>query len=47
MQPDGRVVEIWLTGAAAGPMRRVTTVEALAGRGLAGDRYAVGGGTWA
>ena len=47
MPPDGRVVEIWLAGAAAEPMRRVDAVEALAGRGLAGDRYALGGGTWA
>lgn len=47
MLPDGRVVEIWLTGAAAEPMRRVTAVEAIAGRGLSGDRYALGGGTWA
>src|SRR3954454_22590317 len=28
-------------------MRRVPTVQALAGQGLAGDRYALGGGTWA
>ena len=41
------VVEIWLTGAAAQPMRRVPSVEAVAGVGLAGDRYALGGGTWA
>jgi MOSC domain-containing protein YiiM len=41
------VVEIWLTAAAAGPMRRVPAVEAVAGLGLAGDRYALGGGTWA
>jgi MOSC domain-containing protein YiiM len=40
-------VEIWLAGAAAEPMRRVAQVEALAGVGLAGDRYALGGGTWA
>jgi MOSC domain-containing protein YiiM len=44
---DGRVVEIWLAGAAAEPMRRVAAVEALAGLGLSGDRYALGGGTWA
>jgi MOSC domain-containing protein YiiM len=43
----GRVVEIWLTGAAAAPMRRVPSVDAVAGVGLAGDRYALGGGTWA
>jgi MOSC domain-containing protein YiiM len=43
----GSVVEIWLAEAAAEPMRRVPTVEAVAGRGLAGDRYALGGGTWA
>ncbi len=41
------MLEIWLAGAAAEPMRRVPTVEAMAGRGLAGDRYALGGGTWA
>jgi MOSC domain-containing protein YiiM len=45
--PEGSVVEIWLTAAAAGPMRRVPAVEAVAGLGLAGDRYALGGGTWA
>jgi MOSC domain-containing protein YiiM len=42
----GSVVEIWLTGRAAEPMRRVPAVEAVAGLGLAGDRYALGGGTW-
>ena len=50
VRPDprhGSVLEIWLAGAAAEPMRRVPTVEAVAGRGLAGDRYALGGGTWA
>jgi MOSC domain-containing protein YiiM len=41
------VVEIWLAGAAAEPMRRVPVVEAVPGQGLAGDRYALGGGTWA
>jgi MOSC domain-containing protein YiiM len=41
------VVEIWLAGAAAEPMRRVLSVAAIAGLGLAGDRYALGGGTWA
>jgi hypothetical protein len=35
---SGSVVEIWLARAAAEPMRRVTAVEAVAGRGLAGDR---------
>ena len=43
----GAVVEIWLAGAAAEPMRRVSSVDAVAGLGLAGDRYALGGGTWA
>ena len=50
MRPDpsaGSVVEIWLAGVAAEPMRRVPSVDAVAGRGLAGDRYALGGGTWA
>ena len=43
----GSVVEIWLAGATAEPMRRVSSVDAVAGLGLAGDRYALGGGTWA
>ena len=50
MRPDppaGSVLEIWLAGAAAEPMRRVPSVDAVAGQGLAGDRYALGGGTWA
>jgi MOSC domain-containing protein YiiM len=45
--PSGSLVEIWLAGAAAEPMHRVDAVEAIAGLGLAGDRYARGGGTWA
>jgi hypothetical protein len=43
----GRLVEIWRTDAAAGPMRRYPTGRLLAGAGLDGDRYALGGGTWA
>ncbi|HEX2075750.1 MAG TPA: MOSC domain-containing protein [Geodermatophilus sp.] len=43
----GLVTEIWLTAAAAAPMRRVPSARLLAGRGLEGDRYALGGGTWA
>ncbi len=45
--PTGSVVEIWLAGVAAAPMDRMPEVEAVPGRGLAGDRYAAGGGTWA
>ena len=44
---DGVLTGIWLTSTAAAPMRRVASAELLAGRGLAGDRYALGGGTWA
>lgn len=44
---DGVLTGIWLTSETAGPMRPVATAELLAGRGLAGDRYALGGGTWA
>ena len=48
MPPEaGSVLEIWLADASAAPMRRVPSVEAIAGAGLAGDRYALGGGTWA
>ena len=43
----GRVREIWTTPAAAAPMVRSASVEALAGVGLAGERYSLGGGTWA
>ncbi|WP_222193199.1 MOSC domain-containing protein [Modestobacter italicus] len=41
------VLEIWRTPTAAGPMQRVPSARLLAGRGLDGDRYALGGGTWA
>ncbi|SHF89671.1 MOSC domain-containing protein [Geodermatophilus nigrescens] len=41
------VTEIWLTTEAAAPMRRVPTARLVAGLGLEGDRYALGGGTWA
>lgn len=47
LRDGGAVVEIWLAGAAAEPMRRVPAVDAVAGMGLTGDRYALGGGTWA
>lgn len=43
----GVVTEIWLTDAAAAPMRRLPAGRLVAGTGLAGDRYALGGGTWA
>jgi MOSC domain-containing protein YiiM len=43
----GVLIGIWLTSEAAAPMRRVPTAQLLAGRGLEGDRYALGGGTWA
>ncbi len=43
----GVLTEIWLTAEAAAPMRRVPSARLLAGRGLEGDRYALGGGTWA
>jgi MOSC domain-containing protein YiiM len=45
---DGGVLTgIWMTSEAAAPMRRVSSARLLAGRGLEGDRYALGGGTWA
>jgi len=44
---SGRVLELWTAPAAAAPMVRSASVQALAGIGLAGDRYALGGGTWA
>jgi MOSC domain-containing protein YiiM len=43
----GVVTEIWRTEAAAAPMRRIPAGRLVAGAGLDGDRYALGGGTWA
>jgi MOSC domain-containing protein YiiM len=43
----GRVLEIWTAPEAAAPMVRTAAVPAVAGVGLTGDRYALGGGTWA
>jgi uncharacterized protein YcbX len=43
----GRLLEIWTTPETAAPMVRCASVAALAGTGLSGDRYALGGGTWA
>jgi MOSC domain-containing protein YiiM len=42
----GRVLEVWTAPRAAAPMVRTPAVPAVAGVGLAGDRYALGGGTW-
>jgi MOSC domain-containing protein YiiM len=43
----GTLLEIWRTPAAAAPMQRVPSATLVAGIGLEGDRYALGGGTWA
>jgi MOSC domain-containing protein YiiM len=43
----GALTEIWIAGAAAAPMRRLSSARLVAGAGLEGDRYALGGGTWA
>ena len=43
----GTLREIWRTAAAAAPMQRLPAATLVAGVGLAGDRYALGGGTWA
>ena len=43
----GVLREIWRTPAAAAPMERVTAARLVVGIGLEGDRYALGGGTWA
>jgi MOSC domain-containing protein YiiM len=42
----GRVRAIFVAPRAAAPMQRVAGVDALAGRGLAGDRYAEGRGSF-
>ncbi len=43
----GTLLEIWSAPEAAGPMRRLPAGRLVAGAGLEGDRYALGGGTWA
>ena len=43
----GSVRQIWSAPSAAAPMRRLPEARLVAGQGLAGDRYALGGGTWA
>ena len=45
-QTVGRIEAIHLADAAAGPMRAVARVRAIAGVGLEGDRYATGTGTY-
>jgi MOSC domain-containing protein YiiM len=42
----GRIEAIHLADVAAGPMRAVPRVRAIAGVGLEGDRYATGSGTY-
>jgi MOSC domain-containing protein YiiM len=44
---SGSLREIWRTPTAAAPMERLTNGRLLVGAGLEGDRYALGGGTWA
>jgi hypothetical protein len=43
---EGKIVGIYVSEAKTGPMRSVATATALKGRGLAGDRYAAGAGTF-
>ena len=42
----GRLVGIYVVGDAGAPMTACATVAAQAGLGLAGDRYALGTGTY-
>ncbi|MPZ86794.1 MAG: MOSC domain-containing protein [Nitriliruptorales bacterium] len=46
MSWEGTLAGIYLSPAAAAGMRAVPEVEAAAGYGLAGDRYAAEAGTW-
>jgi MOSC domain-containing protein YiiM len=45
--PPGRVLELWRAPTAAAPVQRLHRARLLPGVGLEGDRYALGGGTWA
>ncbi len=42
----GEVVAIFISSAAGDPMQQIEEVEAIAGRGLEGDRYAKGEGSF-
>ena len=42
----GHVEAIWIAERAGAPMRTLDQVKAVAGVGLAGDRYATGAGHW-
>ncbi len=43
---QGTVEEIYITDRGSAPMERVDQVEAVAGKGLLGDRYMLGTGYW-
>jgi hypothetical protein len=43
---NGKVVAIFIASIAGGKMEEVETVEAIAGAGLAGDRYSTGEGSF-
>ena len=43
----GSLLEIWSAPQAAAPLRRLPSARLVPGVGLEGDRYALGGGTWA
>ncbi len=45
--PNGKLTAIFIAEQSAGKMLSLATVEAVAGEGLAGDRYQVGEGTFA
>ena len=43
---NGTLTDIFVAKEAGAPMQRVTSIEAIVGVGLAGDRYASGRGHW-
>lgn len=45
-QLQGTLLDIFIADSAGAPMQRVERVEAIAGKGLAGDRYATDSGHW-
>lgn len=46
MAISGRIVSLWIAPRAAAPMQAVPAAQAMVGRGLAGDRYFDGRGTY-
>jgi hypothetical protein len=43
---SSKIIHIFIAPIAGAPMQRIQSAEAIAGQGLAGDRYVAGAGSW-